>query len=105
MIKQCINVGGGQYDRQYTVLKTVIEKDIRVTSGNHGSDTEIAQRPDGMLSGRSAAEVLTRQQHFAFPVGLLVKNEVRIQRPVTAILARLTLVKIPPSIKQVIAKT
>ncbi len=57
-----------------------------------------------MLARRSAAEVLTRQQHFAFPVSLLVKDKVRIQRPVTAILARLTLVKVPPGVKQIVAK-
>ena len=76
MIKKGINIRGRQYNRKYTVFKTVIEEDIGIAACNHGPDTEVSKRPNRMLARRSAAKVLPRQKHPPFTIGFPIQNKV-----------------------------
>jgi len=57
-----------------------------------------------MLTARTAAKVLTRQQHASTLIAWLVKHKIGIQRTVSTVLTRLALIHIAPLIKQILAK-
>src|SRR5262249_45150942 len=54
-----------------------------------------------MLSRRTAAEVLARQQHLRATIARLIEHELWIQRALRVVHARLAVIEIAPFVEQV----
>src|SRR5574343_918333 len=94
--KQSINHRCRQDDGQDTVLEAVVEKDVRKGLGDDGTEAVIEQCPRCVFARTAATEILARQQDSSPLEAGLIQRELRIQRPVGAILARLAHIHIAP---------
>src|ERR1700722_3646789 len=70
----------GQGHQQEAVLAGIGVKDIREGRGDDAAETIVRKRPGCMLTRRSAAEILARDQDSSIPVVGVVQNEVRMGR-------------------------
>src|SRR2546425_12951558 len=69
---------GLQDDCQHAVLEAVVAENIRERGCNHGTETEIRQRPHGVLARRSAAEVRAGYQDIGLLEARLLQYELTI---------------------------
>ena len=65
------------------LLARVAAENIGKTSRNNDLETVVAQRPHGVLTGRTGTEVRARHQHATVLVGLLVQDELGVLTPVS----------------------
>ena len=65
------------------LLTGVAAENIGKTSRNNDLETVVAQRPHGVLTGRTGTEVRARHQHATVLVGLLVQDELGVLTPVS----------------------
>src|ERR1700733_15884911 len=63
-----LHLGLGQFDRQQTVLKAILKKDIAEARRDHAFDAEFYGRQDGGLPRAPAAEILACDQDLAFAI-------------------------------------
>src|SRR5579862_1075575 len=68
----------GKTDRQESILGAVVGKNVGEGRGDDGAESEVGERPDGVLARRSAAEIFARDQNAGAFVARLVQHEVRI---------------------------
>ncbi len=74
-IKQLPNFFFPEYNREQAVLDAVVGEDVGKGRCDYRAETEIRQRPHGMLAGRAAAEVLPRHQNASPAITRLVQHE------------------------------
>ena len=104
IIKQAVDLSRGQHDGQQAVLETVVEEDVREARGDQRTKTVLIQRPRRVLARRSAAEVLSGDQHRCSPIARLVQHEVGVGCARGRVLARKPRIQVTPRIEQVLAK-
>ena len=77
----------GEFEREQAVAVGIAFEDIGesfpLDRGDHGSITSLGDGPDGMLSARSAAEVLADDEDGRASGGRLVERETRVFGAVT----------------------
>src|SRR3989442_7090283 len=61
----------------------------------------VVQRPRRVLTARAAPEVFPRKEDLGPEIPRLIQGEVRVQRPLAAILTRFATVQIAPFVEQV----
>src|SRR6185295_12251232 len=74
---------------------TVVGKNIRERWRHHNPESAIVQRPNGVLPGRTASEILTRDHNRRFLVLRMMQHERRIF---------LSFRRVPPIVKQELTK-
>src|ERR1700679_2729251 len=67
------------HNRQQRILERVLAKNIREGSAQHGAESELSQRPRGVLARAAAAEVIARQQDLRALYAGLVKDEIGLR--------------------------
>ena len=102
--EQAFDHGGVEYDGQDAVLEAVVVEDVGVGRRDDGADAIVFQRPRRMLAARSAAEVVTRQQHRSTRIARKIQHERGIRLARGGVHARLAVVEITPLVEQVGAK-
>ncbi len=64
-----------QRDGEQAVLQAVIEEDVSETGCDDDSKAVVGERPDGILAGGAAAEIVSGHQDLRALVGRLVEDE------------------------------
>ena len=104
LLEQAIDHIGGQHDGQDAILEAVVEEDIGEGGRDDGAKTIVFQRPRRMFARRTATEVLPCQQDRGALVTRLIEHEIRIQRAIRAIHARLAAIEIAPFVERIRAE-
>src|SRR5207237_9143250 len=89
-VEQGTDRRGIEDDGQHAVLEAVPEEDVREARRDERSDAMVVQRPRRVLTARAAPEVFPRKKHLGPEIPRLIQGEVRVQRPLAAILAGFT---------------
>ena len=72
---------GRQRRRQHTVVHAIVEENRCEGLRQYRADAVFAQRPDGVLAARAAAEIVARPGDARPRVGRLVQHELRFRAP------------------------
>src|ERR1700676_2054085 len=80
VVKQALDIGLRQHDRQQAVLEAIIEKDVGERRSDDGAESVVAERPRRMLARAAAAEVAASKQNLRALVARLVERKVRVRR-------------------------
>src|SRR2546430_2752097 len=71
VVKQALDIGLRQHDRQHAVLQAIIEKDVGERRSDDGAESVVAERPGRVLARAAAAEVAAGKQDLRAPVARL----------------------------------
>src|SRR6185503_15589195 len=81
VVKQLVDLGLRQRDRQEAVLQRVVLEDLAERGRDDGLEAVVAQRPGRVLARGADAEVAARQQDLRALVARLVQHELRVLAP------------------------
>lgn len=96
LFEQLVDLRWGEDDGQDTVLETIVEEDVGEALGDDNTKTVIFQRPDGVFTAGTAAEVPSRDQDAGTGRVRLVQLEIRIV---------VSLVVVAPVVEQEVLET
>ena len=105
LVKQLGDLRFAQNDGQQAIFEAIVEENIGIAGRDDGSEAILVQRPRCVLARRAATEVFPSDQNAGARITRLVQHEIWVGFAAGRVLARVAIVKIAPSIKQMLAKT
>jgi len=85
-------------------VEAIIEEDVGKTRRDDGAEAVVFQRPGRVFARTAAAEILARQQDLRSLVARLVQHEIRIERALAVVHARLAVIQIAPFVERIRAE-